>query len=355
MNTVTIGDCVVGEGRPLYFVADIAANHDGDLQRAYRLIELAKEAGADAAKFQNFKAAKIVSKSGFEKIGGVSHQSNWKKPVFEVYAEASIPRDWTPLLKQRCDQVGIEYFTSPYDFASVDEVDPYVRVFKIGSGDITWPGIIEHIAGKGKPVMLASGASTMDDVERAMNVLQRKTEQIVLMQCNTNYTADVENFRFINLNVLKTFRRRWPKVVLGLSDHTHGHATVLGAVALGARVFEKHFTDDNSRRGPDHHFAMNPSSWREMVDRATEVDLALGDGEKRIEDNERETAIVQRRSLRFARNLRRGSTLTASDLIPLRPIPEDGLPPYAVDQVVGRTLARDVEIDDYLRAADLTP
>lgn len=188
-----------------------------------------------------------------------------------------------------------------------------------------------------------------------MNVLQRKTEQIVLMQCNTNYTADVENFRFINLNVLKTFRRRWPKVVLGLSDHTHGHATVLGAVALGARVFEKHFTDDNSRRGPDHHFAMNPSSWREMVDRATEVDLALGDGEKRIEDNERETAIVQRRSLRFARNLRRGSTLTASDLIPLRPIPEDGLPPYAVDQVVGRTLARDVEIDDYLRAADLTP
>lgn len=352
-NTLRIGDRLVGDGQPLYFVADVAANHDGSLERAYQLIELAKQAGADAAKFQNFVAAKIVSRHGFEKLAGVSHQSAWKKSVFDVYADASVPKDWTPLLKRKCDEVGIEYFTSPYDFASVDDVDPYVRVYKVGSGDITWTALIDHIASKGKPVMLATGASTMEDVERAIGALQARTDQLVLMQCNTNYTASTENFRFINLNVLKDYARRWPRIVLGLSDHTPGHATVLGALALGARVFEKHFTDDNSRSGPDHKFAMNPRTWREMVDRARELDLALGDGIKRIEANEEETAIIQRRALRFTRPLERGARLSADDLYPLRPIPAGGVPPHQLERVIGKTLTRSVDPDDYLRDSDV--
>jgi sialic acid synthase SpsE len=353
MKTFKIGARTIGDGQPLYFVADLAANHDGSLDRAFKLIELAKQAGADAAKFQNFRAAQIVSKHGFEKLGGISHQASWKKPVFEVYQDASVPQDWTPLLKKKCDEVGIDYFTSPYDAASVDHVDPYVDVYKIGSGDITWPGILEHIASKGKPVMLATGASTLADVERAMKLLATKTEKLVLMQCNTNYTASTENFRFINLNVLKDYARRWPNVILGLSDHTHGHATVLGALALGARVFEKHFTDDNGRNGPDHKFAMNPQTWREMVDRAHELDLAMGDGVKRVEDNEKETAVVQRRALRYTRDLRAGATLSADDLFPLRPIPPDGLAPYEIEEVVGRKLAHDVVGDDYVKRSDL--
>ena len=355
MKNVKIGRRIIGDGQPLYFVADIAANHDGDLQRAYKLIELAKEAGADAAKFQHFQAAKIVSKHGFEKMGGVSHQASWSKPVFEVYSDASLPRDWTALLKEKCDEVGIDYFTSPYDFVSVDHVDPFVEVYKIGSGDISWPGIIDYIASKGKPVILATGASTMEDVERAMEGLLARTEAVVLMQCNTNYTASLENFRYINLNVLKEYARRWPDVILGLSDHTPGHATVLGALALGARVFEKHFTDDNSRSGPDHKFAMNPASWREMVDRSRELDLALGDGVKRIEANETETAIVQRRALRFTRDLPKGATVAAEDLFPLRPIPPDGVPPHAIETVVGRRLVQAVEADDYIRETHLEP
>jgi N-acetylneuraminate synthase len=356
MTTIHIGKRAIGPGQPLYFVADIAANHDGSLERAYRLIELAKEAGADAAKFQNFVAGKIVSKHGFEKLGPISHQAAWKKSVFEVYQDASVPQDWTPLLKRKCEEVGIEYFTSPYDFASVDAVDPYVQVYKIGSGDISWPGIIQHVVGKGKPVMLATGASVMEDVERAMTLLLSSPatrDKVVLMQCNTNYTASLENFRFINLNVLKEYARRWPDVVLGLSDHTPGHATVLGAIALGARVFEKHFTDDNGRNGPDHRFAMNPQSWREMVDRSQELDLALGDGIKRIEDNEKETAIGQRRCLRFTRDLAKGTKLTDADLFPLRPIPPDGIPPYEIGRVVGKVLGRDVKADDYVRRGEL--
>ena len=221
MNKFKIGDDYIGQNEPPYFIADIAANHDGDLDRAFKLIELAKGAGAHAAKFQNFVADKIVSRKGFDKLGAqLSHQSNWKKSVYETYEDASISFSWTEKLKAKCDEVGITYFTSPYDFESVDYVDPYLPAYKIGSGDITWHGIINHIAKKGKPVMLATGASTIDDVKMAMNILESYTKNLVLMQCNTNYTADYENFKYINLNVLKTYKRLFPHTVLGLSDHT---------------------------------------------------------------------------------------------------------------------------------------
>ena len=353
MSGFSIGNKAIGPNAPLYFVADIAANHDGDIGRAYKLIELAKEAGADAAKFQNFQAAKIVSKSGFDSMPQQSHQAKWKKSVYEVYAHYSIAQDWTAKLKAKCDEVGIEYFSSPYDFESVDHVDPYVGVYKIGSGDVTWLEIVDHIGSKGKPVLIATGACDLDDVKRAMGVLMRRTDRIVLMQCNTNYTAETANFRYINLNVLKTYAKLWPHAVLGLSDHTHGHATVLGAVALGARVFEKHFTDDNGREGPDHKFAMNPRTWKEMVEAANQGYLALGDGTKRIEENERQTAIVQRRSLWFTRALPAGHVLAEADLIPLRPRREDGLAPYEKAGLLGKKLRRAVLADEYVRKEDV--
>jgi len=354
MSKIQIGNKIVGDGEPLYFIADIGANHDGDLNRALKLIELAKESGADAAKFQNFQAEKIVSKYGFDLMNKqLSHQASWVKPVFEVYKDASLPYEWTDKLKQKCDEVGIEYFTSPYDFESIEHVDPFVNVYKIGSGDITWLEIIEYIARKGKPVMLATGASTMEDVNLAMSVLRKFTKEIVLMQCNTNYTCSIENFGYINLNVLKTYKKLFPDVVLGLSDHTHGHSTVLGAVALGARVFEKHFTDDNDRIGPDHKFAMNPKTWKEMLERANELYLALGDGIKKIEDNEKDTVVVQRRALRFTKDLSKGHILNRNDLFPLRPIPKDGLPASEIKNVIGKILKRYVKADDYLRKEDL--
>jgi N-acetylneuraminate synthase len=269
-----------------------------------------------------------VSRKGFDSLTEQSsHQKSWKKSVYEVYQDASIPLEWTAKLKRKCVEVGIEYFTSPYDFESVDYVDPYVEVYKIGSGDITWTEMLEYIAQKGKPVLLASGASTMNDVERAMAVLQKFTSSIVLMQCNTNYTASLENFKYLNLNVLKTFAAKFSNTILGLSDHTPGSVSVLGAVALGAVVFEKHFTDDNNRIGPDHRFAMNPKDWRVMVDQANELYAALGDGIKRVEDNEKDTVIIQRRALRFVKNLSPGHVLTAADLFPVRPSLPDGIPP----------------------------
>ena len=351
---ICIGSHWIGDSHPTYFIADISANHDGDLERAKMLIHLAKESGADAAKFQNFRAAEIVSEYGFKSMGKqVSHQAAWKKSVFEVYQDASIPFEWTPILKEECDRVGMDYFSSPYDFAAVDMLEPYVPAYKIGSGDITWIEIIEHIARKGKPVILASGASSIGDVQRAVHAIRAINQQLVLMQCNTNYTASLENFDHIHLRVLQTYRAMFPDLVLGLSDHTFGPTTVLGAVALGARVIEKHFTDDNSRIGPDHPFSMTPKTWREMVDRTRELERALGSPDKRVNENEEETVIVQRRCLRAARDIQAGEVLAREMIAVLRPATPGAILPYEISAVIGTRALVDIPAGKELRWTEL--
>ena len=194
-----IGDRLIGKNHPTYFIADIAANHDGSLERAKYLIRLAKKAGADAAKFQNFQAAKIVSDYGFKNLGGQqSHQSKWKKSVFEVYKDASVPFDWSQELKVTCDEVGMDYFSSPYDFDAIDYLDQYMPAFKVGSGEIDWLEALERMASKGKPVLLATGAATIGEVQRAVHAILKINPQLVLMQCNTNYTGSLENLKFVN-------------------------------------------------------------------------------------------------------------------------------------------------------------
>jgi sialic acid synthase SpsE len=352
--TLEIQGTRIGLSRPTYFIADIAANHDGDLGRAKDLIYQCAEAGANAAKFQHFRAESIVSDRGFRSLGGQqSHQAKWSKSVVEVYRAASVSLDWTEELKATCDKAGITFFTSPYATDLVDHIDPFVPAYKIGSGDITWIEMIEYIAGKGKPYILATGASSMDDVHRAVAAGRRINRQICLMQCNTNYTASVENLRYVMLNVLRSYALMYPDIVLGLSDHTPGHATVLGAVALGARMVEKHFTDDMKREGPDHAFSMDPRTWRDMVDRTRELESALGTGVKKVEDNERETVVLQRRSIRARVPLAAGQQVRREDVEVLRPSPPDSIEPFRLGEVTGRRVRRAIEAGEHLRWLDL--
>lgn len=351
---IQIGRHWIGENHPTYFIADISANHDGDLERAKLLIRLAKDAGADAAKFQNFRAGKIVSDYGFTHMGGqVSHQSTWKKSVFQVYSDASIPFEWTPILKEECEQVGIDYFSSPYDFDAIDMLDPYVPAYKIGSGDITWDEALIRMAKTGKPILLATGASTIGEVQRAVHIIQAINPQLILMQCNTNYTASLDNFRHIHLRVLNTYCTMFPDLVLGLSDHTPEHATVLGAVALGARVVEKHFTDDNTRVGPDHPFSMTPATWKTMVDRTRELERALGSADKVVNENEQQTVIVQRRCLRAARDIRAGEELTREMIDVLRPATPGAILPFEIHDVIGTRALKDIPNGKELNWVDL--
>ena len=354
MKTIQIENKTISLNDPSYFIADVAANHDGDLERAKDLIYLCAEAGADAAKFQHFTASTIISDQGFKSLGGQqSHQTKWKKSVFDVYQDASINQDWTPVLKDTCNKAGITFLTSPYSYEIVDQVDEFLSAYKIGSGDITWLGIINHIASKNKPVFLATGASNFEEVDRAMSTLLKHTKDIILMQCNTNYTASFENFKYVNLNVLKKYGREYPGIILGLSDHTPGHASVLGAVSLGARVIEKHFTDDVSLNGPDHKFSMDFNAWKDMVDRTRELENSLGSDIKKIEDNEVETVILQRRSIRAKKYLVAGNVLKEDDLELLRPCPIDALPPYELERILGMELIENIKPGEHIKCTSI--
>jgi N-acetylneuraminate synthase len=387
---VIINKTPIGPSHPVYFIADIAANHCGDLNLAKELIHACAESGVNAVKMQNFTAPTIVSDYGFKTLTNVkTHQSSWKQSVFESYAAASIPLSWTRELKMLCDSLGMDYFTSSYSMDLTDAVAPYVAAFKVGSGDITWHEHLAYMATLGKPVLIATGASTLEDVTSAMDTLLAGTDQIVLFQCNTNYTASIHDtdtdrlrrFENINLKVLHTYAQHWPQVPLGLSDHTHGHLTVLGAVGLfDCCAVEKHFTLDNTLEGQDHVFSMTPDSWRKMVDATADLksalggkssfesryaltadavenrawlDSAIGEGDKKVEENERQTIIVQRRAIRALRALSQGTRLTANDLCALRPCPEDALPPYQIPLLLGKTINRDVPAGDCIRTKDM--
>ena len=210
---VEVGKKRIGLDYPTYFIADIAANWDGSIERAKDLIHLAAESGADAAKFQNFTADTIISSKSFEAMEGkLSHQASWKDSVYEVYDKASLPLKWTLELKQTCDDVGIHYFTTPYEISFINSLKDHVVGWKLGSGDITWHDHIRTMAELDMPFFIATGASTLQEVKEAMSVAMENTNKIILMQCNTNYTASLENFKYIALNVLKTYSKLFRKL-----------------------------------------------------------------------------------------------------------------------------------------------
>jgi len=350
----TIGSRKIGPSEPTYFIADIAANHDGDLERAKNLMTMARDAGAECAKFQHFRAEHIVSDYGFKALGTQqSHQATWDKSVFEVYRAASLPWSWTEPLAEHARNIGIEFMSAPYDLEAVAHLDPYVNAFKVGSGDVNWLEELVAIAALGKPVILATGAAHLEDVTRAMDLLLKTGVPLVLMQCNTNYEGSLENIHHVNLRVLNQYADLFPGVTLGLSDHTPGHVTVLGAVALGARVVEKHFTDDTSLPGPDHGFSMDPTTWRAMVEDTRKLEAALGTGTKGIEDNETETIVLQRRCVRAARNIPTGHVFTREDLEVLRPAPSEAIPAHDVTQVPGKTSTRAIVAGEFISWSDL--
>lgn len=354
MSGFTIDGRRIGPEEPTYFIADIAANHDGSLDRARALIGLAADAGADAAKFQHFTADKIVSQHGFDRMSGqVSHQATWSKPVVEVYRDASIPPHWTAALRAECDHVGITFFSSPYDAAAVDELDPYVPAFKVGSGDIDWLEHLGHVASRGKPVILGTGAATLEEVSRAVEHVSSFTDELAILQCNTNYTGADENYDHLHLNVLSSYKEAFPNVVVGLSDHTRHNAVVLGAVALGGRVIERHFTDDNERRGPDHAFALDPGAWKSMVADVRLLERALGDERKVVEANERETLVVQRRCIRAAKQVAAGQVIERHHLEVLRPATPGAISPADLELVLGTVAKQEISAGEELNPADL--
>jgi sialic acid synthase SpsE len=338
-----IDNIKVGLDSPTFFISEIGSNFDGNIQRAKSLINLSKKLGANAVKFQHYSASTLVSDPGFKSLGNsLSHQKKWKESVYDTYKKASLDPSWTKELAAYSKKKNIIFFTSAYSEDLIDAVDDYVPAYKIGSGDISNVELIKKIAKLGKPIMLATGASNFFEVNQAVEAINKYNNKLVLMQCNTNYTSDNLNYKNLNLKVLETYKKKFPGIILGLSDHTSDEVSTLGAIALGAKVIEKHFTDVNARMGPDHSFSLNSKSWPEMIKKARILEQALGNGEKKIEKNEKDSYVVQRRSICAGRFIPKGKVLKKKDLIFLRPLPSNAFHPYEIYKVVGKTAKQDI-------------
>lgn len=337
-SSVEIGGRSLGDGDDTYVIAEIGSNFDGSKERAKKLIRLAADCGADAAKFQAFTADKILSKPGFDGLKQ-GFQSDWDKSVYEVYEDAELPRDWIDELAAYCETQGIDFLCTPYDREAVDLLEDVVPAYKLGSGDITWIDFLKDVARKQKPIILATGASSLGDVERAVEAIRSTgNDDLILLQCVTNYPSEFES---ANIRAMDTLQQAFQTPV-GYSDHTPGVTVPLGAVSRGGCVIEKHFTDDKSRDGPDHPHSLNPEELDRLVTEIRQMEQALGSPKKQIYDEEQTTVVLQQRSLRAAVDIAVGETLTEENLTALRPAPEDALSPADKEKLFGRTVTEPV-------------
>ena len=340
---IRVGRRLIGEGTPVFVVAEVGVNHNGDPDLARQLIDHATAAGADAVKFQTFRSAALVSREApkaayqVETTGAAEGQR-------EMLARLELdPAEHAELLKY-CAKRGILFFSSPFDEASVDALDALgVTLFKVPSGEITNHGFLRHVASKGKPVIVSTGMSTLDEVAAAVAAIRDGGDPpLALLHCVSAYPAPVEE---MNLRAMDTLRERFGRPV-GLSDHTLGIEIAIAAVARGAAIVEKHVTLDKRLPGPDHRASLEPEEFRNLVRAIRAVEAALGDGEKRPTRSEADTRRVARKSLVAARAIGAGQRLTA-DLVTIKR-PGTGIPPGDLERALGRTVVRDLAADEVI-------
>lgn len=336
---IQLGNKLIGAGHPTYIIAEIGANFDHNIDKAKKLIYEAKAAGADCAKFQTFSTPKIVSEGGFSlmKLKGV--HGSWGRTVSDVFKDAEFPREWHQEISDYCLKIGIDFSTSPYDFEAVDLCEKLnVPFIKIGSGEITWLEMLEYIARKGKPMMLATGDATLSEIDEAVRTIESTgNRNLILMQCITNYPSKIDS---ANVNVLKTYQYAFD-ILTGYSDHSPGPVVALASVVLGGCVIEKHFTLNKADKGPDHPHSMNPKEFKLMVDYVREIERALGSTRKEVVEEESETVFVQRRCLYAKKDIPKGKPIEIDDIDILRPAL--GIPPKFKNNIIGKAPKENIE------------
>lgn len=337
MSRIKIGKKTIGKSHPCYIIAEIGSNFDGNLKKAKRLIKLAKESGADCAKFQAFKTEKILSKKGFEKKS--TFQSKWKKSVWTVYEEAEFNRLWISELSKYSKKLGIDFMVTPYDYEAVDLLySAKIPAFKIGSGDITFLELLKHIAKKKKPILLATGASNMKEIKQAISVIRScNNNKIILLQSITQYPSSLKDANILSMLELKNKFN----LDVGYSDHSPGITVPIASVALGACVIEKHFTDNKKNIGPDHPHSLTPVEFSQMVSGIREVEMALGSSHKKVVTSEKDTRIIQRRSIFTITSVKKGEKLTKNNIDCLRPC--IGLPASDFTKILNKHARKDLE------------
>lgn len=345
--TIRIGDRQIGTGYRCFIVAEAGSNHNRSLTQAAALIDIAAAAGADAVKFQLFRADRLYPKSA-----GTTDYLQLPKPIHDLIAEMELPEDWVPQLARRCRERGVFFLASPFDEGAVDWLDPYVEAFKIASYEITHLPLIACVARKGKPVILSTGAANLDEVAEAVTTIrQTGNHQLILMQCTAAYPAPLES---LNIRVISTLRSTFG-VPVGLSDHSRDPLVgPLVAVAAGADALEKHFTFSNALPGPDHRFALEPDELHLMIQKVREAERALGSGGKVVHPVEAELRAFARRSIFAVRDIALGEVFTRDNIAVLRCGKlSPGLEPRRFPELLGRRARRTIPAEHALGPDDM--
>ena len=327
-----------------YIIAEAGVNHNGDLNRALELCRVAHKAGCDAVKFQTFIAEKVVTENAIK----ANYQKNTTGEGTQLEMIRSLELKWPAFvaLKEECDRLGITFLSTAFDSESLDQIDALnVSCHKIASGEITNLFLLRRVGSKGKPVFLSTGMSTLGEIETALDILEMagtSRDKITVLHCNTEYPTPMQD---VNLRVLKT-RRRAFDVGVGYSDHTLGIEVAIAAVAMGAQVIEKHFTLDRSLSGPDHKASLEPDELQALVRAIRNIEIARGDGVKRVSPSETQNRLVARRSLVASRPITKGSLFSEQNVTAKRPA--GGISPMLWHQVCGNVAKRDFAVDEYI-------
>lgn len=347
MDSFAIGDRAVGSGEPTYVIAEAGSNHNGDLETAKELVDVAADAGADAVKFQTFRAADLY----VEDSGEVEYLDD-DRSIYEIIESMEMPYEWIPELHDHCHERGIQFMSTPFDERSAAELAEYVPAWKVASYTSSHIPFLEYLAGTDKPIIMSTGAHELDEVAESVAALRDAgAADLVVLQCVAAYPTPLPE---INVSVVETLRDELG-VLTGLSDHTLDPVTApTAAVALGACVVEKHFTLDTSMEGPDHEYALEPDELDRMVSAIRDTEAALGTGEKRVLETEAELYEKARRAIHAVADIEAGEQFTTENTKVLRPGDrEAGLDPTFYDEILGATAASAIRNGDGIRWDDV--
>ena len=335
---VNIAERKIGKSHPAFIVAELSANHLQKFDHAVKLIKAAKDAGADAVKLQTYTPDTITIDCDNEYFQ-IKQGTIWDgKTLYELYKEAYTPWEWQPELKEIAEELGLIFFSTPFDKTAVDFLEEInIPCYKIASFEITDIPLIEYVASKGKPVIISTGIATLTDIQEAVNACKRMgNSQIALLKCTSAYPAPLEE---VNLKTIPDMAEKF-KIVIGLSDHTLGISVPVASVALGAKIIEKHFTLSRSLGGPDAAFSLEPEEFKAMVKAVREVEKALGDVCYELTEKMRKNRQFSR-SLFIINNIKAGEVFTEKNVRSIRP--GYGLHPRYLKKILGRRATQDIK------------
>jgi N-acetylneuraminate synthase len=338
MEELQVGDRRIGRGHGVYIVAELSSNHNQSYDQAVVLVRAAKEAGADAVKLQTYTPDTLTIRCDNEHFR-IGKGTLWEgQTLYDLYAEAQMPWEWQPRLKQVADDLGLDLFSTPFDATAVDFLEAMgVPAHKVASFEIVDLPLIERIARTGKPMILSTGMAALAEIDEAVQTARAAgAREIALLKCNSAYPSPPEE---MNLRTIPHLAQAFD-VVVGLSDHTLGIAAAVAAAALGASIIEKHLTLSRATPGPDSAFSIEPHEFRAMVEAVREAEKALGEVRYGVTEREKPSRVF-RRSLFVVKDMKAGEVFSDENIRSIRP--GNGLPPKFLKEVLGRRASRNLQ------------